>query len=285
MTGASGFIGSRFVETTSAADIATVSLRKTKVEDVDLSTTDVVVHFSGLAHQFEAVPESEYFRVNTEQTLQLALKAKEEGVKQFIYISSTKVYGDGGDEQIFNEATICQPTDSYGKSKFIAEQRLIQIDSEKFKVAIVRPPLVYGPGVKGNLLRFIKLAEKGIPMPFKHVHNNRAMVHVDNLISLIHRIIELNESGVYTLTDNRRISTEDLMIEIKNNLQSSGRLFYLPKVFRWPIKILKPALYNRLYGSFNIDCSESLSKLQHKNPVSFSDGISSMVSYYLQHKA
>lgn len=281
ITGASGFIGSRFLELNrSLYELIPVSLRETSPSELNCSAYDVVLHLAGLAHQMEEVDEKEYFRINKDLSLDLANKAKSDGVKHFIYISTTKVYGDGDENEVYAEDSVCKPTDPYGQSKLDAELALKELSSADFKIAIVRPPLVYGAGVKGNLLRFIKLAKLPIPLPFKGVSNNRAMVYVDNLIALIDRIIENEAVGVYTLTDVDHISTEMLISEIRHDLGRRSGLIKPPLFFLRALKRFKPELYSRLYGSFNVNCDYTLSTLKYTNPISFRQGIHAMVSHY-----
>ncbi len=281
VTGANGFIGSRFVAlNTGNYNLKAVSLRFVSIEEVDCENIDSIVHFAGLAHQMEEVDPKMYYDINRDLTLQLAQKAKDRGTKQFIYISSTKVYGDGANGKVFSEDSACHPTDPYGDSKLQAENGLKELENDHFKVAIIRPPLVYGPGVKGNLLLFLKLAKTSIPLPFKSVNNNRAMVFVDNLVALIDRIIDTEARGVFTLTDVDQISTELLMKEMRKNFDKKPMLFYAPAFIKLPIKWLKPAMYSRLFGSFNIDCTHTLKSLDYQNPVSFKQGIKSMVDHY-----
>ena len=194
----------------------------------------------------QEIDAAEYFKINTHQTVKLAERAKQQGVQHFIFISSTKVYGDEGGNMVYDEETICKPTDPYGESKLEAENKLRAMASDKFKVACVRPPLVYGPGVKGNLFRLMKLAQRGYYLPFKGVQNNRAMVHVDNLIALIMTIIVQKADGIFCLTDED-VSTERLMRAILHALNEPIRLFNVTAPGRSVIKILRPDLYSRLY--------------------------------------
>ena len=281
ITGASGFIGRRFIDRKKEDyELETVSLRNTPPDQVDMQNIDVVLHLAGLAHQFEAIDETEYFKVNRDLSTALAAKAKAEGVKHFIYISSTKVYGDGEDEVYYDEFSECSPTDAYGQSKLEAEQSLLAMNHPDFVVSVIRPPLVYGPGVKGNLLLFMRLAKLPLPLPFKGVRNNRAMVYVDNLISLMDKLIQKRMTGIYTLTDSNRISTEDLIREIRLQRWKRAYLFTLPRFLMWPIKKFKPAIYQRLFGSFNVNCEQTLKTLEYANPYSFKQGISAMVSHF-----
>ena len=281
VTGSSGFIGTRWLQLMKDQyELVPISLKTTAVKDVDLEGVDAILHLAGLAHQMEAINPNRYFEVNTDLTIHLAKKAKKKGVTHFVYISSTKVYGDGDDEVFYSESSTCIPTDPYGESKLKAEQELDKLRSDSFKIAVLRPPLVYGPGVKGNLLLFMKLAKMPFPLPFKGIENNRAMVYVDNLIAMIAQIIEKQAEGIFTLTDQHRISTEELIAEIREQMGKRPKLFKLPRILIWPVKVVKPHIYYRLFGSFNVDCSHSLSSLEFRIPYAFEDGIKAMVNHY-----
>src|SRR5690606_17972327 len=139
----------------------------------------------------------------------LAQRAREAGVRQFIYLSSTKVMGEEGG--YFDETTLPAPVDDYGKSKHEAEIALLALDSSTFAVSIIRPPLIYGPRVKGNVLRIMKLLTKSLPLPLGGIHNARSMVFILNLLALIERIIERRASGVFIAGDRTAISTTQMV--------------------------------------------------------------------------
>ena len=153
ITGSGGFVGKRFMEYNKGRyQLINVSLRSADPSDIDLQEAESILHLAGKAHDMHAKDERVYYEVNYELTKMLADEARKQGVPHFIYVSSVKVYGE---EQngILNESSPCHPLDAYGKSKLQAETYLRSIESDQFKVAIVRPPLVYGPGVKGNMIR------------------------------------------------------------------------------------------------------------------------------------
>ncbi len=204
----------------------------------------------------EPIDDQVYFNVNYELTRRLADKAKRQGVKQFVYVSSTKVYGDDV-RQVLNEKSPCTPTDAYGASKFRAEAYLQSIASGSFSVAIVRPPLVYGPEVKGNMIRLLQLAGKKYPLPFGKSGNARSMVFVDNLIEFINTIIEQQEEGIFVAGDREPIATDRLILMIRKYLSNGSGLVSIPGLFRVVLRKLKPGLYTRLFGSFVVDNSGS----------------------------
>ena len=190
ITGANGFIGKRFIEYNKEHyEITTLSVRGENYKTFDFTGFDSIVHLAGKAHDMNCRDDSEYFKVNVDITKVLATKAKAEGVKHFVFISSVKVYGKE-DRGLITEKSECFPEDAYGKSKLEAEQFLQTIQDENFKVAIVRPPMVYGAGVKGNMDRLIRLCQRKYPLPFGNVGNLRTMVFVDNLIELLNTIID-----------------------------------------------------------------------------------------------
>ena len=165
ITGSSGFVGKYFIKKyKDNYEIKNFSFLKDDINSLDCSDVDVVFHLSALVHQMGGASCEEYERVNVTQTLELAKKAKENGVKQFVFMSTVKVYGEETDSK-YSENIICNPEDDYGKSKLKAELELQKIEDEDFKVSIIRTPIVYGYGVKANIKSLINLVNKVL-------HNN-----------------------------------------------------------------------------------------------------------------
>jgi UDP-glucose 4-epimerase len=284
VTGSTGFVGKRYLQVpASNCSKMPLNLRATRVEDIDLRGTDVIVHLAGKAHDMQGAPDEEYFSVNFDLTRALADRAKSSGVMQFIYISSTKVYGDEISATL-DEHSACLPTDAYGKSKLAAEHYLQSISSPDFKVAIVRPPLVYGPEVKGNMIRLLELASKNIPLPLGKTNNARSMVFLDNLVALIDKIIGEEASGLFIAGDERPLSTDELVTAIRSNLGNTSGLVSIPVFMRPLIRKIKPALYTRLFGSFVVDNKGSNQRLNFTPPFSSEEGISVMTRWYLTWK-
>ena len=141
ITGSSGFIGKYFINKyQDKYNIKTFSFRKDILNNLELNDTDIVFHLSALVHQMGGATKEEYEKVNVTQTLSLARKAKASGVKQFVFMSTVKVYGEET-SSTYTENTICKPEDEYGKSKLKAEQELLEQQDENFKVSIVRTPI------------------------------------------------------------------------------------------------------------------------------------------------
>ncbi|MEO5891090.1 MAG: NAD-dependent epimerase/dehydratase family protein [Ferruginibacter sp.] len=280
ITGATGFVGKRLVKYNQHIfEQQILDLRNNKVGNIDLHEIDAVIHLAGKAHEMNLIPDNVYFDVNYELTRQLADKAKAQGVLQFVYISSVKVYGNEVPE-ILDEQSACIPTDAYGSSKLKAEQYLQSIQTDTFQVAIVRPPLVYGPGVKGNMIRLMQLADKNIPLPFGNIKNARSMVFVDNLIALINKIVEQKAAGVFIAGDAAPISTSQLLWYIKSGLGRKPHLLSVPLIVRKVLMKVRPALYLRLFGSFVVDNRITNDKLDFIPPYSTQFGIEQMAKWF-----
>jgi nucleoside-diphosphate-sugar epimerase len=284
VTGASGFVGKRFMEyNKSRYELIALSLRGGIPANIDLMQTGSLVHLAGKAHEMKAVDDKLYFEINFELTRKLADEAKKQGVRQFIYISSVKVYGNMADAFV-DETTTCKPDDAYGKSKLAAEEYLRSIEDAHFRVAIIRPPLVYGPGVKGNMIRFLALADKKLPLPFGGIDNKRSMVFIDNLVELINRVAEREARGIFTAGDPEAISTGYLLGLIREYMNNRKGLISLPAFGRKLLKVVRPALFERLFGSFVVDNRKTNQVLGFSPPYSTEYGVKVMVDWYLQHK-
>ena len=281
LTGASGFVGQRFLEYNKTAfTIRPVSLVTQTVENIDFRGIDTIVHLAGKAHQMTKIDDQIYFDVNTELTKKLALAAKAQGVSHFIFISTIKVFGEH-QNSVLTEGSPCEPiNDPYGQSKLDAEKFLQSLEDATFVVSIVRPPLIYGPRVKGNLIRFLKLADNGKPLPFAHIENRRTMVYLDNLIEMINTIIHQKKSGIFLAADAQPISTTFLIGEMRKKMARPTRLFSMPSPLKWALKKVKPEMYIRLYGSLEMNPQDSFKRLNFKPPYSIEDGIGEMVKWY-----
>jgi nucleoside-diphosphate-sugar epimerase len=276
ITGSSGYIGSYFINKyKSYYNIETFSFFNDDLNKLDLSSVDVVLHLSALVHQMGGATKEEYERINVTQTLQLAQKAKEHKVKQFVFMSSVKVYGEETDIK-YTEESICQPKDEYGKSKLKAEHELLQLEDKNFKVSIIRTPIVYGKGVKANIKSLVNLIKKMPILPFGSIDNNRSMVYIGNLCNMINEIIEQEQSGIFLASDDKPISTS-IFIELIS--KSLGKKTYLVKIpfFEAAIKLLKPSFHKRLFGNLEVDNKITRERLNLQNPYSLEDGIEFMI--------
>ncbi len=276
ITGSNGFVGSYFInQYKEKYEIKTFSFLKDDINSLDCSDLDVVFHLSALVHQMGGASCKEYERVNVTQTLQLAKKAKECGVKQFVFMSTVKVYGEET-ESVYTEKSICNPEDEYGKSKLKAEKLLLEVESENFRVSIIRTPIIYGYGVKANIKNLINLVNKISVLPFGKIVNKRSMVYIGNLCHLVDEVIIQQKAGIFLASDDEPLSTTRLIELIAKNL---GKKVYLVKIpfFETLLKLLKPSFYKRLYGSLKVDNSITKEKLSLKNPYSVEEGIKLMI--------
>ena len=277
ITGSNGFVGKYFINKyKNKYDIKTFSFLKDDINSLDYSDIDVVFHLSALVHQMRGASCEEYERVNVIQTLQLAKKAKENGVKQFVFMSTVKVYGEETDSK-YSENSICKPEDEYGKSKLKAELELQKIEDEDFKVSIIRTTIVYGYGVKANIKSLINLVNKVPLLPFGKIENKRSMVYIGNLCHLVYEIITQEKSGIFLASDDQPLSTSRLIELMAKNLDKKVYLVKIP-FFESLLKILKPSFHKRLYGSLEVDNSITKEKLNLKNPYSVEDGIKLMIN-------
>lgn len=278
ITGANSFIGSYFKSHSKGNEITEVCLLENKPEDISCVNKDVVFHVAAIVHQDKAIPEETYFKVNSDLAYEVAKKAKQDGVKQFIFMSTVKVYGENSTvEKPWTEYSECLPVDAYGKSKLEAEKRLMELNDKTFVVSIIRTPVVYGSGVKGNIQKIAKFVKKWKFIPFKGINNKRAMVYIGNLIALIHQVIEKQQFGIFLASDDKIISTSEF---VKHLITSSGKKKYFitfPVLFQKLIKLLKPNLYNRLFDSMVIDNSKTFKELNYMPPYSIEFGLKDVV--------
>ncbi len=276
VTGANGFLGKYFCSKYQKSyGIKTFSFLNDNLDELHCEGIYTIVHLSALVHQMGGATYEEYKRVNVTQTLQLALKAKDAGVKQFIFMSSVKVYGEET-EIAYNEQSKCNPLDSYGKTKLEAEKQLLQLEDEDFKITIIRIPIVYGYGVKANIQNLIKLTKKVSLLPFKNIQNKRSIVYVGNLCHLLYIVIEKEQKGVFLASDDAPLSTSRLIELIATSLDRKVFLIKVP-LFQTFLRLLKPEYYKRLYCSLEVNNEQTKQQLSLENPYSTFDGIRFMI--------
>ena len=276
MTGANGFVGSYFKSKyADKYNIQTFSFLKDDFNSLNVNHTDVIIYLSALVHQMGGATKEEYEKVNVTQTLELAKKAEESGVKHFIFMSSIKVYGEETNVA-YSETSTCKPKDVYGKSKLKAENELRKLESDAFKVSIIRTPIVYGYGVKANIKNLMSLIQKVPLLPFGNIQNKRSMIYIGNLCHLVDVIIEKKESGVFLAADDKPLSTTKLIELIAQELDRKVYLLNIP-LFPWLLKKLKPSFYKRLYESLEVDNTKTKEILNFQNPYSVEEGIKLML--------
>lgn len=282
LTGSSGFIGSNFKSTyKDSFNITSVSLKKMQPKQIELKNTDCVVHCAALVHQMQGAPESEYFKINYELTKDLANHAKSQGVKHFIFLSTAHVFGDSGDlynhNFRLNENSPCNPTDAYGKSKLSAERYLLEIQSQDFNVSIIRPPMVYGKGAKGNIITLAKLINIIPILPLNYEQNRRSLIYIDNLCQFIALVIETQSAGILLPQDAEPVSIASLSKFISSALLKKRYFFIFPKHIMLIIFKILPKISVRLYGTLAFDSRETNLTLKYKPQISSQEGLKRML--------
>ncbi len=276
LTGSSGFVGNYFIDHyTDKYDISTFSFMKDELSELDLSNIDSIIHLSALVHQMGGASKEEYFRVNVDNTLALAHKAKESGVKHFIFMSSVKVYGEENNTP-YTETTKCEPQDDYGRSKLEAERQLLAIEDDSFVISILRTSIVYGYGVKANIQNLIKLIQKMPVLPFAKIKNRRSMVYLGNLCALMDTLCETRTRGIFLAGDDHSVSTTEFIELIANELHKNIYLVKIP-FFKTLLKVFKPSFHKRLYESLEVDNKHTKKVLNYRNPYSIGQGIHFMI--------
>jgi nucleoside-diphosphate-sugar epimerase len=253
-----------------------------------LNSVSVVVHLAARVHVMndqETDPLSAFRKVNVDGTLNLARQAASIGVKRFIYLSSIKVNGEFTNNQhAFSHNDAPNPQDAYSQSKAEAEEglRLLAIES-RMEVVIIRPPLVYGPGVKANFLRMLKFLERGIPLPFGLINNSRSLVGIDNLVDLIALCIKHPSAAnqTFLVSDNQDVSTRELLKKIGAALGRPARLVPVPtELISLCFFLLgRRDLSLRLFSSLRVDISKTQKILGWSPPVSLDQGLKRLIDY------
>ena len=278
ITGGRGFVGSYFLNH-STLSMDSCSLRDNPIENIDFTKFDTVIHLAALVHQMKDAPESEYYKINRDLTINVATQAKLAGVKHFIFFSTIKVYGEFTEgNNVITEDSVCDPKDAYGKSKLEAEKLLSNLEDENFTVSIIRIPLVYGPNVKGNLISLVKLVDKFPILPFGNINNKRNLVFVGNLLKYVEQIVLLKQGGVFLICDLTPISTTDLIRKIAKVFNKKRVLLPIPKLIQNLLLRTYPKLGIRLFGDLHLDNSKTRKKLGLDD--TFEHGIEEMVEFY-----
>ena len=260
ITGADSFVGTsfeRYISEYPEYSVDTVDMLEGAWRECDFSGYDVVFHVAGIAHsdggRISKEREALYYSVNTDLTVEVAKKAKREGVGQFIFMSSSIVYGKSGavgKTKHITARTEPSPLNCYGDSKLKAEAGILPLNDDDFKVVVLRPPMIYGKGGKGNFITLEKIAKR-LPI-FPYVKNERSMLYVDNLSEFIRLMIENCESGVFYPQNAEYTNTSDM---VKLIGAANGKRVRLIKGFGWLIRICAvffPFL-NKAFGNFTYD--------------------------------
>ena len=256
---------------------------------IALKNMAVVVHLAARVHVMNdnvSDPLMEFRRANVDATLNLAKQAANAGVKRFIFISSIKVNGESTElDSPFHADDAVMPRDAYGISKLEAETALIRLgNATSMEIVIIRPPLVYGAGVKANFYSMMRWLDKGIPLPLGAIHNKRSFVALDNLVDLI--IVCINHPAaageVFLVSDNEDLSTSELLQRMATALGKPARLLAIPVgTLQFVAKLLgKQAIAQRLCGSLQLDINKTRQMLGWTPPVSVNEALKKAAQYY-----
>lgn len=280
-----------------------------------LDGIDVVIHLAARVHVMDDLadnPLAEFRKVNTVGTLNLARQAVVAGVRRFVYLSSVKVNGEspgnrcrdhgsgvrgqentdirGQEDELkeaFSEKDAPEPQGPYAVSKWEAEQVLKEIaDETGLEVVILRPPLVYGPDVKANFLRLLKLVGQGIPLPLASVYNRRSLIYLGNIVDAIVACIAHPKAAgqTYLVSDGEDVTTPELVRRIADALGRPARLFPLPTIIlRFAGKFFgRKDIVERLLGSLIIDSAKIRNELNWHPPFTMQQGLREMAQWYLK---
>lgn len=304
MTGAGGFLGSSLClslerhgfDFVRAVRSASVGANAVAVGDIGpdtdwasaLQACHVVVHLAARVHVMHDVvadPLAAFRQVNTAGSIHLARQAAQAGVRRFVYVSSIKVNGEATSGRLFTEADPANPQDPYAISKYEAELGLWQVaDDTGMELVILRPPLVYGPGVKANFYRMLKMVDKGIPLPFSSINNRRSMIYLGNLVdALIVCSTHPAAAGkTYLVSDGEDVSTPELLRRIAQAMGKQDSTWPVPQ---WMLHgmgrlVGKTAEIGRLTESLQVDSSAIREQLGWVPPYSMAQGLSATVAWY-----
>jgi nucleoside-diphosphate-sugar epimerase len=311
ITGANGFVGKSLCEEmlhqgwqVKAAMRSSTQMpdgiEVVEVEDIDGNTdwrkvlheVEVIIHLAARVHMMEDAvedPLQEYLKVNFHGTENLAQQAVRAGVKRFIYVSTIKVNGEETRGHYrYSEQDMPAPQGPYAISKWQAEQVLHYIAQESdLQVVIIRPPLVYGPGVKGNFNNLLAAIGKGIPLPLAGAHNKRSLVYVGNLVSaLIVCVTHPVATGqTYLVCDGKDMSTAFLVKKISEAFGRGNRSFYFPPMLlRIAASVLGRAdQIDRLFGALRVSDAKLRGELRWNAPYTIEQGLSATAVWYRQH--
>ena len=256
ITGANSYIGNAVEAwlTNAGHEVVVLDMIGDTWRNLDFLPFDTVFHVAGIAHiKANKKNKALYYKVNRDLAIDTAEKAKESGVKQFIFMSSMSIY-DGYNTMrkgfTINKKTPFKPKGYYGDSKMQADIAIQKLQSDSFNVAVLRPPMIFGPNCKGNFPRLVKLAMKAPVFP--KIKNQRSMLYIDNLCEFVKKIIETKSAGIYFPQDSEYHCTSDLVVRIA---AEHGKKLRLTKLFNWMVWMACPVLppLKKLFGNLTYD--------------------------------
>ncbi len=266
ITGANSYIGTSFEKSLKHWSenylVDTVDMIDGTWREKSFSGYDVVFHVAGIAHIKETKENAElYYKVNRDLVYEVAYKSKAEGVKQFIFLSSMSVYGM--EIGIISKDNVPMPKSNYGKSKLQAEDLIAPLEDSTFKIAVLRPPMIYGKGCKGNYVRLVKFALNS-PI-FPNIENKRSMIYIDNLCEFIKQIIDYESKGLFLPQNDKYVCTSDMVKEIA---EAHGKKIYMTKLFNPLLRVLKVSTVNKVFGDLVYEKESSVVEINEIHNIS-----------------
>lgn len=260
ITGVNSYVGNSFEKWLQSYpeqyETDKISLKDGTWRSQSFDKYDVILHVAGIAHvSRDPKMEEKYYQVNRDLTIEVAEKAKQDGIKQFIFMSSIIVYGENIENNgVINANTKPNPSNFYGNSKLQAEQGIKQLETNNFKIAIIRPPMIYGKDSKGNYPKLAKAATK-LPI-FPNIDNQRSMLHIDNLSEFLRLMIDNQESGLFFPQNKEYVKTSEL---VKTIAEVHGKKIKLTRLFNPILKLMKKrvGIVNKVFGDLVYEKSMS----------------------------
>lgn len=235
--------------------VDTINMKDRSWKVVDFRPYDVVFHVAGIAHIKETSDNQDlYYKVNRDLSYETAQKAKQDGVDQFIFLSSMSVYGVTNG--VIDKNTLLKPNSAYGKSKIEAEKLISNLQDDSFIVSILRPPMVYGKGCRGNYLRLARLALK-TPI-FPNIDNKRSMIYIDNLSEFVKQLIDNMSGGLFFPQNVEYVNTSEMVRMIA---EVHGKKIVMTKLFNPLLRLLDVSTVNKVFGDlvYNMSISSNIS--------------------------
>ena len=266
ITGANSYIGTSFDKYVKEnyslfLEVETIDMIDGSWREKDFSIYDIVFHVAGIAHaDIGKVSDSikdKYYEINTDWAVETAIKAKNDGVKQFVFMSSAIIYGDSapyGKLKRITTQTVPQPSNFYGDSKWQADQKIREQATPSFLVTVLRPPMIYGKGSKGNYPMLAKIA-KVLPI-FPKVNNERSMLYIENLCEFLCQVMINEKGGIYWPQNSTYINTSEM---VKIIAETSGHRIFVSKIWNWIVHLARliPGklrnLANKAFGNLSYD--------------------------------
>jgi nucleoside-diphosphate-sugar epimerase len=258
--------------------VETISLRDPNWKDFDFSKFDVVFHVAGIAHiSKKKSMENFYYKVNRDLTIETAKKAKESGVKQFIFMSSMIIFGEDNsiDDKSHIDINKYNPLNAYGNSKLEADLAMQKLQNERFLVVIVRTPVIYGPKCKGNFPKLLKMASMLSIVP--DISNQRSMIYIDNFSEFIKQLISKSTNGVFYPQNSEYMSTTKIIFTARKFLRKRT---IKTRLFNWPLRFMSKYIsyIRKAYGNKTYELNLSIDNGFNYNVVDIDESIQRSIS-------